>query len=348
MSYLIDFQSLKEWFLREGRDLPWRKNPSPYDVWISEVMLQQTQVLTVIPYFERWMKKFPTIHHLGRASGDEVIKMWEGLGYYSRARSLLEGARYVIENHEGRIPRTEEELKKIKGLGPYTIGAIRSFAFHQKTAAVDGNVLRVITRYLMIRDDIASAKTVQKIRNTLEEQLPDKESWIINEALIELGATVCRKVPLCDKCPLRMRCKSHINGTAKEFPIKTPPPKTKPLYRAVAVICCGNLFLVRRGRQGQIMSDLHEFPYFETPKQGMSSHELTAIIAGELFLKVAFIELLDAIIHTFTRYRAHLFPMKFETKKPVPVRGYQWLSLEELDKLAFSSGHRKIHRMIRG
>ncbi|MFQ5730034.1 MAG: A/G-specific adenine glycosylase, partial [Waddliaceae bacterium] len=315
---------------------------------VSEVMLQQTRVSTVIPYFYRWMKRFPTVHHLGRASLDEVIKLWEGLGYYSRARNLFEGARYVLKNHDGKVPQSQEELAKIKGLGPYTIGAIRSFAFHHKAAAVDGNVLRVITRYMMIKNDIANTRTVQEIRKTLEELLPNEEPWIINEALIELGAMVCRKIPKCDECPLKKTCKSHINAVAKDLPIKTPPSKTKPLYRAVAIIFCGELLFVRRGQEGQIMHDLHEFPYFETTKQGLSSEELKTIISKKLSLKVTLIQPLDAVVHAFTRYRVLLSPMKFEAEKPTPVRGYKWLTLKELDKFAFSSGHRKIYRLIRG
>ena len=156
-------------------------------------MLQQTQVSVVIPYFDRWMNRFPTLRHLAKATLDEVIKEWEGLGYYSRARNLHEGARYVLEKHEGILPETREELQKIKGLGPYTIGAIRSFAFHHKAAAVDGNVIRVLARYFKIEDDIAKPKTIQMIRDRAEAILPEIEPWIVAEALIELGATLCTK-----------------------------------------------------------------------------------------------------------------------------------------------------------
>ena len=137
----MDNKKLKQWFINEKRDLPWRENPSPYAVWVSEMMLQQTQVSVVIPYFMRWMDRFPSIRALASADISEVIKVWEGLGYYSRARYLHEGARYIVEHFGGELPSDEESLKKIKGIGPYTIGAIRSFAFHQRTSAVDGNVM---------------------------------------------------------------------------------------------------------------------------------------------------------------------------------------------------------------
>ncbi|NGX59959.1 MAG: Adenine DNA glycosylase [Chlamydiae bacterium] len=139
-------ETLKHWFKEEKRNFPWRIAPNPYTVWISEVMLQQTRAAVVIPYFERWMKRFPSIQSLADATVDEVIKMWEGLGYYSRARALHEGARYVVAHYHGKLPSSLQLLQKIKGLGPYTIGAIQSFAFHQKAPAVDGNVMRVISR----------------------------------------------------------------------------------------------------------------------------------------------------------------------------------------------------------
>src|SRR3990167_4180187 len=149
----FDHESLKRWFFINRRILPWRENPSPYEVWVSEVMLQQTRVSVVIPYFNRWMKHFPTISDLAKASIEAIIKVWEGLGYYSRARNLHEGAKYLLQFHAGELPDSPEHLKKVRGLGPYTIGAIRSFAFKQKAAAIDGNVLRVIARYFSIMEE---------------------------------------------------------------------------------------------------------------------------------------------------------------------------------------------------
>ena len=159
---------LKRWFLDQKRDFPWRENPSPYAVWVSEVMLQQTQAAVVISYFERWMQRFPTIQALADAPLEDVIKEWEGLGYYARARNLHAGARYVVENYEGQLPANAEQLYKIKGLGHYTVGAILSFAFQQRKAAVDGNVLRVLARYYGITDDIGKSATVKKCKDLLK------------------------------------------------------------------------------------------------------------------------------------------------------------------------------------
>ncbi len=245
------FELLKKWFLENRRDFPWRESPTPYAVWISEVMLQQTQASVVIPYFLRWMDQFPTIEALANADPEEVIKAWEGLGYYSRARNLHAGARYVQEHFHGKLPSDTESLSKIKGLGLYTIGAIQSFAFHQKTPAVDGNVLRVVSRYCMLKDDIKKPKTVAAIRKWIEMQLPDETPWVINEALIELGATICKRKPNCPKCLLNQTCLSFQHGLQEQLPIKGKPPVSISLYRIVAVIESNGRYLVKKEKKGK-------------------------------------------------------------------------------------------------
>jgi A/G-specific adenine glycosylase len=335
----VNWEPLTEWFLDEKRDLPWRNNPSPYRVWISEVMLQQTQVSVVIPYFERWMARFPTIESLAQASTDEVIKLWEGLGYYSRARNIHEAARFVLEFHQGILPSSKEELSKIKGLGPYTVGAIQSFAFKMKAAAVDGNVVRVLSRYFHIEEDISKGKTVQNMRELLEEKLPDIEPWIVSEALIELGATICQKKPRCDVCPLKRMCKGYRNGVAHELPVKSAKIKYEKLFRVVGVVNHGDYYLVRRGEKGQIMSDLFEFPYLEDVKDGFESE-----FKKKFGLSLKLVHEFPKVSQSFTRFRVELTPLHFRAKDKIPVEGYEWLTLQELHNLAFSSGHRKILR----
>lgn len=336
-------EKLKRWFLTEKRDLPWRNDPSPYKVWISEMMLQQTQVAVVIPYFERWMQRFPKIKDLAEAHIDEVIKMWEGLGYYSRARYLHAGAQTVMELFNGELPSDPEKLKKIKGLGAYTIGAIRSFAFHQRTAAVDGNVLRVLSRYFSIVENIHNTSVRKRIWGLAEDLLPEQESWIINEALIELGATVCKKKPQCPLCPLRSSCQGFLKGHAGTLPIKNKPKQIELLYRAVAVIIHSNgSVLLRRGKKGEIMSDLHEFPYFETSSEGMCPEGLKNKISYELNLVLQIEKELEQIHHSFTRYRVALSPVLFSTNIHSEIEGYFWAPCHALEKMAFSSGHKRI------
>lgn len=340
--HTFNFKRLKNWFLEEKRDLPWRNHLTPYSIWISEVMLQQTQVAVVIPYYERWMTRFPTIEALAQASLDEVIKCWEGLGYYSRARSLHEGAKYVMQHHQGILPSSAEELKSIKGLGPYTIGAILSFAFKQKVAAVDGNVIRVLTRYFEIEDDTAKNKTINYIRNIAQEILPEDESWIQNEALIELGATVCKKKPKCIECPLRIGCKGYINGSAERLPYKSTKTETFYLYRSVPIIENAGKFLIRRGKQGQIMHDLHEFPYFETSSSGWTAQRLQEEISKAWNLTIRLIHEMSPVNHSFTKYQVRLNPVFFKTENVIHVEDHVWLSSEEINRLAFSSGHRRV------
>ena len=337
---------LKAWFSKEKRDLPWRQTDDPYKIWISEVMLQQTQVAVVVPYFLRWIARFPTIHDLAKSSLDEVIKYWEGLGYYSRGRYLHEGARYLVNHFNGRLPSTEEELKKIKGLGPYTIGAILSFAFHQKKAAIDGNVIRVLTRIFGIKEDISKASTVVKLRQIAETLLPDEEPWIVNEALIELGATICQRKARCTLCPLKGDCVAFKEGEVDRLPCKSKKIKIETLYRSVAIIQSGSNFLVKRGEKGAIMSDLYEFPYFEEEKEGVSSQELKVKIETHYSLDVVPHKTLHETAQGFTRYRARLYPMMFHCKEPKFIEGLSWLPLTLLKDLAFSSGHRRIFQQL--
>ncbi|WP_068467691.1 A/G-specific adenine glycosylase [Candidatus Protochlamydia phocaeensis] len=346
MTKCLETDKLKAWFLAEKRELPWREQADPYAVWISEVMLQQTQVAVVLPYFQRWMQRFPTIADLAAASIDEVIKVWEGLGYYSRARYLHEGAKYLVEHFNGQLPASEERLKTIKGLGPYTIGAILSFAFHQKKAAVDGNVLRVLARYFQLEDDIAKAATVKKLRLLAESLLPDEEPWIISEALIELGATVCQRKARCMECPLRSSCLSYRNGVVDRFPVKSKGAQTEYLYRAVAVIRCQDRYLVKRGKKGEIMSDLYEFPFFPTQKERLSSQQLREIIQQQWGLMVCEKHHFPSIMQGFTRYQARLDPVLFACSEEKPVADLEWVEQDVLKQRAFSSGHRRLFEQI--
>jgi A/G-specific adenine glycosylase len=340
-------KQLKQWFAEVKRDLPWRHAPSPYAVWVSEVMLQQTQVTVVLPYFLRWVEAFPNVEALARAPIDQVIKCWEGLGYYSRARNLHQGAQYVMEHFGGELPSSRAELMQIKGLGPYTVGAILSFAFHQRAAAVDGNVLRVLARYYAIEEDISKPKTVKKIWELAQALLPEQEPWIVSEALIELGATVCMRKPSCSACPIKGHCQALQQGRVDQLPIKTVSLKSEKLYRAVAVIRSGNHFLINRGAQGLVMADLHEFPYFETDKEGIAAAALAQKVEEKWSLKVSPEQPLTEVKHSFTRFSVLLSPVILNAKKQIPVPDYRWVGLDELEELAFSSGHRRIlHQLL--
>lgn len=294
-------------------------------------MLQQTQVAVVIPYFERWMVSFPTIATLAAAQESEVIKLWEGLGYYSRARNLHAGALQLMEKYGGELPSDPAELSKIKGLGPYTVGAILSFAFKKRAAAVDGNVMRVVTRYLGIEEDIAKSSTLQKIKEATYSLLPKERPWEIMEALIELGATVCTKTPQCSHCPLVSKCAQKIH-----LPFNSRKQTVTQLTRLVACIMCEGAVLVRQVALGKVMAGLWEFPYFE------ESNPSWAVLSQKLPFPIKPIMVLDPVAHSFTRFRAMLYPYLGEAATCASFEGAQWVALEELSQLPFSAGHRKV------
>lgn len=339
----LDVEKLKKWFLKEKRELPWREAPSPYSIWVSEVMLQQTQVSVVISYFEEWMRRFPTIQALAEAEIDEVIKVWEGLGYYSRARNLHEGAKYVLRHFGGKLPENEKDLGSIKGIGPYTLGAILSFAFKKRVAAVDGNVLRVLSRVECIQEDISKPKTIAKIQKEALALIPDTknhESWIINEALIELGAVVCSKKPKCSICPIQHSCKAYQKGVAEELPFKSKKSLTINLNRAVAVICCQGRVLIRKGKAGEIMFDLHEFPFLEL-KSGLSE-DYVDLFKNHFKAALKKDKELPLETHSFTKYRVKLIPFLMQAEHMFEYRDFFWHRADCLKDLPFSSGHRRV------
>ncbi len=324
---------LKAWFQENAREMPWREKPTPYNVWVSEVMLQQTQVATVIPYFLRWMEHFPTISTLAKAPIEQVLKIWEGLGYYSRARNLHAAAQQLVEKFDGKLPSREEDLAQIKGIGPYTLGAISSFAFHKRAAAVDGNVLRVLARYFGIEESIDLCKTKRVVSELANLLLPESEPWIVAEALIELGATHCQKVTRCEACPLKGGCQAAQHGWQSRLPVHNPRKATTQLKRQVAVIRFGDQFVLRREVEGRVMADLYEFPYIEGKE----------VTFEHLGLNLVYAHPLPRVVHGFTRFRAELSPHFFWAETPQNLSSpYEWRSINQLNSLPFSAGHRKI------
>ncbi len=335
--------SLEEWFLENQRDFPWRKERSPYRVWISEVMLQQTRASVVIPYFNRWMDHFPDVKALYNASIEEVIKLWEGLGYYSRARNIHRAAKEIVERFGGEIPSSYEELISIRGFGPYTVGAILSFGFKKRAPAVDGNVARVLSRYFCIEEEITKVSVRKKIEELAESLLDKKSPWITAEALIELGATLCGKKPLCGSCPLFSSCRGRSCGKAEFLPLKKRAPQTTELLRTVFLIEVSSCFLVKKQEEGKVMGGLYEFPYVE----GRLEMDLAKkVVKGWGGKSVCFVSRLRDVSHTFTRYKARLSPFLFQCDPFFPLEGYEWVKKKELDALPFSSGHRILKNFL--
>lgn len=342
----FDTEALREWFTSQKRDLPWRQNSTPYSVLVSEIMLQQTQVSVVIPYFLRWMERFPTFEALAASSEAEVLKLWEGLGYYSRAKNLKKAAEFICHEWQGKMPQDELSLAKIPGVGPYTAGAIQSFAFKMKAPAVDGNVLRVLSRYFAQYEDIAKLKTQKSLRVLAGSILPDERPWEIAEGWIELGAVICKKAPICDHCPLNSSCEAYKRKIVDQLPVKTGQVAQIKLNRTVPVLMHEGHLLIREVPQGEIMAGLHEFPYFETDEETMEIEDLQDKIEDIFLMKTAFVRKFNPVSHGFTRYQASLKPIVLQCMTRETREGYFWASSIELSKLAFSSGHRRILKLI--
>ncbi|MBO4852226.1 MAG: A/G-specific adenine glycosylase [Schwartzia sp.] len=257
---------LLRWFRARARSLPWRDDPRPYYVWVSEIMLQQTRVAAVMPYFTRFIAALPDVASLAAADDDALMKLWEGLGYYSRARNLKKAANLIMEEHGGVVPKDFDALLKLPGVGRYTAGAISSIAYGLRTPAVDGNVLRVVARLTASREDILRDKTKRAVEDDLAAVMP-KEAGQFNQAMMELGALVCLpRAARCDECPLAALCRAHAAGLEAELPVKSPKKERRVEARTVLLIeQDGRFAIAKRPRRG-LLAGLWEFPNFAGEK----------------------------------------------------------------------------------
>ncbi|AYC30230.1 A/G-specific adenine glycosylase [Paenisporosarcina cavernae] len=258
-------EALLTWYHKEKRDLPWRKANDPYHIWISEVMLQQTKVDTVIPYYEKFIEAYPTLPDMAAADEEHVLKNWEGLGYYSRARNLHAGVKEVVERYNGSLPTTREEISSIRGIGPYTAGAILSIAYQVPEHAVDGNVMRVLSRVLFIEEDIAKPKTKKIFEEAVMELIDRHDPSGFNQGLMELGATICTPTkPSCLLCPINDVCEAFSRGLQETLPIKTK--KTKALSQQWNVLVVenehGELLMEKRQSKG-LLANMWQFPMMD-------------------------------------------------------------------------------------
>lgn len=256
-------EHLLEWYRKGNRKLPWRLNKDPYRIWVSEIMLQQTRVDTVIPYFNRFMERFPTVAALAEAPEEEVLKLWEGLGYYSRARNLQSAVREVQAEYGGVVPDDPAAVSSLKGVGPYTAGAILSIAYGLSEPAVDGNVMRVLSRFFVLTEDIAKPSTRGGIERLARSLIPEGAAGDFNQALMELGATVCTpKAPHCLTCPVMERCGARLAGAELALPVKTKAKPPRPEARAAALIAdAAGRLLIRRRPDAGLLARMWELPH---------------------------------------------------------------------------------------
>ncbi|QQE79480.1 A/G-specific adenine glycosylase [Alicyclobacillus sp. SO9] len=281
-------RQLVDWYLQNQRKLPWRETSNPYQVWISETMLQQTRVETVIPYYYAFLERFPTILDLAAAQESEVVKMWQGLGYYSRARNLHRAAIQVAENYDGLIPEDAQKFRGLSGVGPYTAGAVMSIAFNQPVPAVDGNVLRVMARFLGVREEVRSRQAVTVITSTVEQWLQQEPPRLMTQGLMELGALVCTpRNPDCGKCPIQTRCTARELGLTQDIPVRKKKPDRK-VVQVIALWCQQDekVLLQQRPATG-LLAGMWQLPAKELPASaplgaGAAHREAKILLEGML------------------------------------------------------------------
>ena len=320
-------EKLIDWCASVRRPLPWRLAPTPYHVWVSEIMLQQTRIEAVIPYYARFLEALPDIRALATVEEDTLLKLWEGLGYYSRARNLQKAARRVMAEYGGELPRKASELKKLPGIGDYTAGAIASIAYGEPEPAVDGNVLRVMTRVLERDDDIMLPKTRRDISDLLRRCYPGGErAGLLTEGIMELGETVClpNTVPKCKECPLSTLCRACLNGAADRYPVKSPPKERRIEQRTVLLLCCDGRYAVRKREGKGLLAGLWEFPNQDgTLDEAQVRRTIRALGEEAISIKPC-----GEAKHIFTHveWRMHGFRAELRTELP----GFVWKTPEEI------------------
>jgi A/G-specific adenine glycosylase len=339
---------LLAWWDEGHAEYPWRQTKDPYAIWVAEVMLQQTQIATVLPYYERWMARYPDVSRLARASLDEVLKSWEGLGYYSRARHLHAAAQIVVGEHGGRLPETVEELIELPGIGRYTAGAISSIAFDRPAPVVDGNVIRVLSRLDDLADDVTAGATVRAFWRRASQLLPARRPGDYNQALMELGQSVCLPAtPACHRCPLADLCLARERGTQLERPVR-PPRKRTPHFDVTAGVIWaddGRFLIAQRPLDG-LLGGLWEFPGGKQEPGESLAEALAREIDEELAIEIEVGRLLATVKHAYTHFRItlHAFQAKHIAGRPqnLGVADHAWVRLDELDRYPFAVTDQKI------
>lgn len=328
--------SLIHWYLQNKRDLPWRNTTDPYWIWLSEIMLQQTRVAQGLPYFLSFTEAFPTVFDLAKAEEEQVLKLWQGLGYYSRARNLHTTAKYIAFELNGKFPSTYKELLMLKGVGDYTAAAIASFSFDEPVAVLDGNVYRVLSRYFNVTSDISLPKTKIEFQQLAQEVLDKKNPALFNQAIMEFGALQCTpKNPNCESCPLNSSCAGLQNKKVNALPVKTKKTKISLRYLNYLILKDADENFIVQKREGKgIWENLYEFPVFET-ESPLSETEIMDQVLKMQFFNEKPIDIVSlhskSILHKLSHQQLNIrfFEVQFASKLPDSK------SFTEIEKLPF-------------
>jgi A/G-specific adenine glycosylase len=341
-------RALLRWYALHKRALPWRETRDPYVVWVSEMMLQQTQVSTVVPYFERWMRRFPDLEALARADESEVLHAWQGLGYYSRARSLLQGARQVRDEHGGRIPDDVATLRTLPGIGPYSAGAIASIAFGKPEPLVDGNVVRVLTRLFALRGDPKKEPLKAGLWLLARTLVQHESPGDFNQALMELGATLCApRAPRCAECSLAKHCAAKAAGLVEELPELAARPKPTLVRMAAAIASQNGTVLIHKlGPDAARWAGMWQFPNRELGPDEAPEAAARRALAEQSGIEAAFGPRWCSIQHSVTRYRITLEVYRtlslLGCARAADIASLAWVKPDELGAFAMPAAHRRI------
>lgn len=339
------------WFKEEQRELPWRKDQDPYKVWVSEIMLQQTRVDTVIPYFNRFIQWFPTINDLANANEDKVLKAWEGLGYYSRVRNLHSAVKEVKEKYDSKVPNTPKAISELKGVGPYTAGAILSIAYGVPEPAVDGNVMRVLSRILSIWEDIAKPSTRKVFEEAVRQLISHEEPSAFNQALMELGALICTPTsPSCLLCPVREHCRAFHEGVQTELPIKTKKNSQRKVELAAVILKNKNgEILIHRRPENGLLANLWEFPNVEIHHPFVTEREQIATLFQDTFdMNITLDKAIGQIEHIFSHlvWNIRVFTGTINSDFQ-PDKEWKFVSEAEMEEYAFPVSAQKMFKLYK-
>ncbi|TWT16335.1 A/G-specific adenine glycosylase [Streptococcus sp. sy010] len=357
---IVSFRkTLLAWYDKEKRDLPWRRSKNPYHIWISEIMLQQTQVITVIPYYQRFLKWFPTISDLAHAEEELLLKAWEGLGYYSRVRNMQAAAQQIMTKFSGQFPTTYDDIRGLKGIGPYTAGAIASIAFDLPEPAVDGNVMRVIARLFEVDYDIGDPKNRKIFQHIMKILIDPKRPGDFNQALMDLGTDIeSAKNPRPEESPIRFFSAAYLHGTMDKYPIKKPKKKPRPLQLDAFIITnkTGHLLLEKKTKQG-LLAGFWSFPLLESQfkhqldlfdqnkEDVLENYDPKATFSQNYQLHPDWSsETFPAISHTFSHQKWHieLHSGQVETESVNQSATLTWVALEQLEQYPMATAQKKM------
>jgi A/G-specific adenine glycosylase len=340
-------KNLLQWFEKNGRDLLWRRTRDPYAIWVSEIMLQQTQVATVIPYYQNFLKSFPTIHRLARANLSKVLKVWEGLGYYSRARNLHLASQIVLNHFQGRIPDTLKDLLSLPGIGRSTAGAILSFAFYKEAPILDGNAKRVLSRLFAVSGSPGERKTEQLLWQISESLIPKGFSNPFNQAIMDLGSMLCTfKEPGCNQCPLHQYCKGYLSGKPESYPLRTVKKRIPHVTAISAVVQRDGEVLLNQRPPAGFLGGLWEFPNWRIKEKQRSRLRLglRKYIKQETKMNVEVKKFIGVLHQTYSHFKLtlHVFDCQHLNGKG---KG-KWIPIQQLHLFPMSRIHRRIAQMI--